>query len=79
MKRKKDKRVSAVNSLDIHAKCLVVLMNDIVASVMVLFSTTFRSLLPNRSKLHGAFESNSLMSKPLMVSWRKRSLRIKSN
>ena len=50
---------------------------DLVSNVR-LFSH-FRSLLPNRSNLHCFSESISFISKPGIVSWRKRSLRIKSN
>ena len=71
--------VAAVCFLSIQSKRFVALMNEIVASMMILFSTMFRSLVPNRSKVHSASESNLFMSKPGMLSWRKRSLRIKSN
>ena len=50
--------VAAVYFLNIQSKRFVALMNEIVASMMILFSTMFRSLLPNRSKLHSASESN---------------------
>ena len=65
--------------LSIQSKYFIVSMNEIVASMMILFSTKLRSLLPNRSTLHSAFESSSFLPKPGMVSWRKRFLRIKSN
>ena len=42
-------------------------MNEIVASMMILFSTKFRFLLPNRSKLHSVSEFNLLMSKLLLI------------
>ena len=61
--------VAAIYFLSIQSKRFVALMNEIVASMMILFSTKFRSLLPNRSKLHSASESNLFMSKPGMVSW----------
>ena len=61
--------MAAVYFLSIQSKRFVALMNEIVASMMILFSTIFRSLLPNRSKLHSASESSLLMSKPVMVSW----------
>ena len=63
--------VAAVYFLSIQSKRFVPLMNEIVASIMILFSTKLRSLLPNRSKLHSAFESNLFMSKPRIISWRK--------
>ena len=71
--------VAAVYFLSIQSKRFVALMNEIVASMIILFSTRFRSLVPNRSKVHSASESNLFMSKPGMLSWRKRSLRIRSN
>ena len=54
-------------------------MNEIVASVMVLFSTTFNYMLRNRSKSQSAFASNSFVSKLGILSWRKKSVRIRSN
>ena len=54
-------------------------MNEIVSSIILLFSVTFKSGLPNKRKLQSAFESNLCISKPGIVSRRKRSLRIKSN
>ena len=71
--------VADVYFIGIQSKRFVASMNGIVASMMILFSIKFRSLLPNRSKLHSAFESNLFMSKPGIVSWRKRSLHVKSN
>ena len=71
--------VAAVHFLNIQSKRFVALMNEVVAYMMIVFSTMFRSLLPNRSKLHSTSESNLFMSKPGIVSWRKRSLRIRSN
>ena len=53
--------VAAVYFLSFQSKHFVALMNEIVASTMTLLSTKFRSLLPNRSKLHGASESNPLI------------------
>ena len=50
--------VAAVYFLSIQSKRFVALMNDIVASMIILFSTKFRSLVPNRSKVHSASESN---------------------
>ena len=71
--------VAAVYFLSIQSRRFVALMNELVASMMILFSTKFRSLLPSRGKLHSASESNLFMSKPGAVSWRKKSLRIRSN
>ena len=39
--------VAAVYFLSIQSKRFVALMNEIVASMMILFSTMFRSLVPN--------------------------------
>ena len=71
--------VAAVYFLSIQSKRFVALMSEIVASMMILFSTKLRSFLPNRSKLQSVFKFSLLMSKPRMISWRKRSLRIKSH
>ena len=60
--------VAAIYFPSIQSKRFVAVMNEVVASMMILFSTKFRSLLPNRSKLHSASESNLFMSKPGMVS-----------
>ena len=49
--------VAAVYFLSIQSKRFVALMNEIVASMIILFSTKFRSLVPNRSKVHSASES----------------------
>ena len=71
-------RVAAFYFLSIQLNCFVAWMIEIVASRMLVFSTKLRSLLPNKSKLYSASESSLFMSKPGMVSWRKRSLRINS-
>ena len=52
--------VAAVYFLSIQSKRFVAWMNEIVASMMILFSNMFRSLVPNRSKVHSASESNFL-------------------
>ena len=44
--------VAAVYFLSIQSKRFVALMNEIVASMIILFSTKFRSLVPNRSKFY---------------------------
>ena len=62
--------VAAVYFLSIQSKRFVALMNEIVASMMILFSTKFRFLFPNRSKLQSVSEFSLLMS----ISRRKRSL-----
>ena len=48
--------VAAVYFLSIQSKRFVALMNEIVASMIILFSTKFRSLVPNRSKVHSELE-----------------------
>ena len=43
--------VAAVYFPSIQSKCFVAVMNEIVASMMILFSTKFRSLLSSDSNL----------------------------
>ena len=45
--------IAAVYFLSIQSKRFVPLMNEIVASMMILLTTDFRSLLPKRSILNG--------------------------
>ena len=55
--------VAAVYFLNIPSKCSVALTKEIFASMMILFSTKFRSLPLNKNKLHSVCESSSFMPK----------------